>query len=60
MCGVADAATYLGVSTDTIRKLIADGTLPAYRLGRKKILIRVTDLECALKPIPSAVTEVVA
>jgi excisionase family DNA binding protein len=31
---VAEAAQMLGVSRDTVRRLIADGDLPAFRCGR--------------------------
>lgn len=57
--GVTDGARYLGVSPDTLRRRIADGTIPAARLG-KKILIKRGDLDAALRPIPSARTGVVA
>ena len=43
--GKSAAATYLGVSIDTIDRRIADGTIPASRLGKKKILIRRADLD---------------
>ena len=58
--GKSAAATYLGVSIDTIDRRIADGTIPAARLGKKKILIRRADLDAALRPISSAKTGVVA
>lgn len=32
---IREAASYAGVSTDTIRRRINDGTLPAVRLGGK-------------------------
>lgn len=34
--GVAGTARILNVSADTVRRLIADGDLPAFRCGRGK------------------------
>ena len=42
--GTPDAATYLGVTTQTLYQLIDEGLLPAYRLGRV-IRIKVSDLD---------------
>ncbi|RHW24113.1 DNA-binding protein [Nocardioides immobilis] len=44
----------MSVSVKTLRRRIADGTIPAYRCGRRVIRIRVEDLERAFLPIPSA------
>jgi excisionase family DNA binding protein len=41
---LADAAELLDVSLKTVRRRIADGTLPAYRVG-KLIRIRREDLD---------------
>lgn len=41
----AEAAARKGVSTKTIRRLIADGTLPAKRLGPRLIKIDVEDVD---------------
>lgn len=49
-----EAAEMLSVSTRTIRRRISDGTIPAYKLGKRPIRIRVEDLEAALRRIPSA------
>jgi excisionase family DNA binding protein len=43
------AAQQLHLSQRTIRRLIADGTLPAYRLGGR-LRIRVDDLQKAFVP----------
>ncbi|MFT7025367.1 MAG: excisionase family DNA binding protein [Rhodococcus sp. (in: high G+C Gram-positive bacteria)] len=51
---VAQAAQRIGMSTDTIRKYIADGQLPAYRLGassRSAIRIKTADVDALLRPI---------
>jgi len=47
-----NAAEACGVSTDTIRRRISDGTLPAYRVGRL-IKILETDLHRLLSRIPT-------
>ena len=50
---IAQAAERAGVSTDTIRRRIADGTLPAYRLGPRLIRIDAADLARLIKPVPA-------
>lgn len=49
--GIAEAATYLGVTPKTVRKLIAARELAAYRLGTKMPRIRLADLEAVCKPL---------
>ncbi len=51
---IKDTAAMCGKSTKTIRRLIADGSLPAYRLGPKSILIKRSDLDALIRPIPAA------
>ncbi|WP_312856201.1 helix-turn-helix domain-containing protein [Nocardioides pelophilus] len=51
---LAEAAELMSVSVKTLRRRIADGTLPAYRCGRRVIRVRVADLEQVLHRIPSA------
>jgi excisionase family DNA binding protein len=51
--GITEAAIYLDVAPKTIRKLIADGKLPAYRLGRRVLKVRLADLDGVLTPIPN-------
>lgn len=51
------AADYAGCSRDTIRDRISKGQLKAYRSGPYKnshILIRKTDLDAMLRPVPTA------
>ena len=50
---VAGAAEWLGVSTKTVRRMIASGELAGYRVRNKVIRIEVADLEKALKRIPA-------
>jgi len=45
------AETY-GVSVDTLRRRVRDGSLPAYRNGRL-IRIKVADLEALFRPVHS-------
>lgn len=57
VCTVAEAADRLGISTDKVRSSIADGTLPAYRVGagpRAPIRIKITDVDALLRPIAAA------
>jgi excisionase family DNA binding protein len=49
-----EAAEVMSLSVKTIRRRIADGTIPAYQCGRRPIRIRLDDLESALRRIPSA------
>ena len=48
------AAQVMSLSVKTIRRRIADGTIPAYQCGRRPIRIRLDELEAALRRIPSA------
>lgn len=45
-----EAAAYYGVSVSLVRRMVADGRLPASRLGAR-IRIKRTDLDAALTPI---------
>lgn len=47
-------AEALGVSERTIRRMIADGELPAYRVGPRAVRIREDDLMALLRRIPTA------
>jgi excisionase family DNA binding protein len=38
---IAEGADYLQISDRTVRRLIADGELTGYRMGRSRRLIRV-------------------
>jgi excisionase family DNA binding protein len=42
-----------GVSTTTVRNWIANGVIPAYRIGRV-IRMRRSEIDAALKPVASA------
>ncbi len=45
---IAGAGTYLGVSADTVRRLVQSGTIPHARIG-SSIRIRRTDLDAYLE-----------
>ena len=55
-----EAAEVMSLSVKTIRRRIADGTIPAYQCGRRPIRIRLDDLESALRhplgPVVSAMS----
>lgn len=53
----AEAAEEFGVHLRTIRRMISDGRLPAYRVGPRLIRINREDLEKAMRPIPTATRE---
>jgi excisionase family DNA binding protein len=48
---IPEAARLLGVDAQTIRKFIADGRLPAYRVGDRLIRLNRADVEAMLVPI---------
>lgn len=51
-----ELAEMLGVSTTTVRRMIARGEIKAYRIGRTKrapIRIKRSDIEKALRPVTS-------
>ena len=48
---VTEAADRLRVTTRFIRGLIADGTLPALRLGRRSLRLRRDDVDKLLRPV---------
>lgn len=50
-----EAADYLGVCTKTLRRRIAEGALPAFRVGRV-IRLRRRDVETLLVPVPNVRT----
>lgn len=49
------AGVILGVSDDTVRRRIADGSLPASRIaGSRLIRVKRSDVKALLKPVPTA------
>lgn len=51
---IADVAEYLGVTTRTVQSMIADGRLPAFRLGPRIVRLRQDDVDAALQPYGGA------
>ena len=51
---LGQAADILGVCTKTVRRRIAAGDLPAYKIGRRAIRIKTTDLDRISRRIPAA------
>ena len=47
---ISEAAAYLGISHKTIRRMIADGRLPAFRVGGS-IRLYANDVEAAKIPV---------
>jgi excisionase family DNA binding protein len=47
-CGTKDAAEALGITTRTLYRLIDDGDIPAYKLGRV-LRVRRADLDAYLE-----------
>lgn len=52
------ASVRTGLSTDFLRDQIAQGGLPAFRVGRGRglIRVRVSDVDAMLRPIPTVGT----
>ncbi|WP_082957342.1 AlpA family transcriptional regulator [Mycolicibacter heraklionensis] len=48
---LARAAEYLGVSVQSVRRRIAEGNLPAFRVGPKSVRVYLQDLEALKRPI---------
>jgi excisionase family DNA binding protein len=46
-----EAADYSTLSVSTLRRFIDDGTLPASRLGLRRIVIARTDLDALSTPV---------
>lgn len=50
---ISDAATLLGASPNTVRRMIARGDLRAYRYGPRIIRIDPADLRAMRQPVTS-------
>lgn len=51
---VAEAADVIGVEHRTIRRMIANGSLPARRVGKTRVIrIAAVDLDRVMRPIPA-------
>ena len=52
LVSVPEAARLLSVSTSTVRRLIASGELPSYRVGARSVRLNRRELGRALRPMP--------
>ncbi len=52
---IPDTARYLGINEGTVRVMIADGRLKAYRLGDRIIRLRRSEIDAAMRTIGGAV-----
>ena len=52
---VQDVAAYLGVHTKTVRAMVADKRLRAYKLGDRIIRFRRSEVDAAMTPRDAAV-----
>lgn len=50
---LTEAADYVGLSTKTLRRRIADGSLTGYRAGPRQIRVDVEELDGLLRRIPT-------
>lgn len=50
---IAQAEEVTGLSRDTIRRRIADGTLRGYKVGPRLIRVHAEDVANLLRPIPT-------
>jgi excisionase family DNA binding protein len=55
LVSIADAAAYLGVNERTVRNMLYDKRLKAYRLGGRIVRIRLSEIDAALEPYTEAV-----
>jgi excisionase family DNA binding protein len=51
---VAEAAEYLAVTDRTIRQMVADGRLAAYRSGTRLVRLDLDEIDAAMKPFGGA------
>jgi len=56
----SEATEYLGVTERTIRRMVAAGDLPAYRLGKRLLRFKLTDLDALMRPVPTGGGERIA
>lgn len=51
---IPDVAEYLGVTTRTIRQMIADGRLRGYRSGTRLVRLDMNEVDAAMRPFGGA------
>jgi excisionase family DNA binding protein len=50
---MAEASAYTGCSERTLRRYVSAGRLPAYRMGPRRLVFRVADLDALVQPLPA-------
>jgi excisionase family DNA binding protein len=50
---IPNAASYVGVSTKTVRRWIAAGRVTGYRAGPRLIRIDLNEVDAMLRPLPT-------
>jgi excisionase family DNA binding protein len=48
---LSEAADYLGVTTRTVRQMVADQRLRAYKLGDRVVRLRLDEIDAAMQPV---------
>jgi excisionase family DNA binding protein len=51
---LGSAADYVGFSERTLRRYIAEGLVPAYRIGPRQLRLKRCDLDALMRPVPTA------
>lgn len=51
LMSILDTAAYLGLTDRTIRTMISDGRLRAYKIGGKLVRLRRDEIDAAMTPI---------
>lgn len=54
LIGINEAAELVGVNEKSIRRYIADGDLPGFRLGKRLLRVREEGVLALLVPVPAA------
>lgn len=53
LVGIAQAAKYADVHPITLRRWVAGGRVPAYRVGPRLLKVDLNELEAMLRPVPT-------
>lgn len=51
---IGETADYLGITTRTVRQMIADGRLIGYKLGARVVRLRRDEIDAAMRPFGGA------
>ncbi|PBA30574.1 DNA-binding protein [Mycobacterium intracellulare] len=51
---ISEAAEYLQVTDRTIRQMVSDGRLTAYRSGKRLIRLDLNEIDAAMRPFGGA------